>query len=840
MRRFVLLFTLAGGAWAQEEAARRILAARCWTCHAETAAGGLRLDSRGGMLRGGKSGTVLLPGKPDESRLLQAVLHAPGVKPMPPGPKLSDADAGALRTWIAAGAPWTDETRHWAFEPLRAEGLSIDAHLRRVLDKQGIVPNGPASERTFARRVAYDLTGLPPDREALTDRKPGWYERLIDRLLASPHFGEKWGRHWLDVARYGEDDFGGTAVVPYKNAWRYRDWVIGAWNRDLPYDQFLKAQIAGDLIDGGREIAGLGLFGLGPWYYGISQPPQARADERNDRVDMVTRGMLGVTVACARCHDHKYDPISIEDYYGLAGVFASSKYHEYPLVSEAEAGEWKRKKADQDAAEKALNAFLEEEGRAMGLRYLPDTPRFLMGEAGLNEKVAARWKKYLEKPEEFHPFLNAWFQGKKTRDEAERFTRLIEDIVQEKTALDAANKLVIDEAKKKEAKPARAIVLPGGYRSEEDFNPGAFVVIRSLERDRFVAWNRTLGETSAPLRFPPELVAELLEGTAKQRHEELKAKLEAAKKALPEQYGFFAGLAEDAPWDLQLHLRGNPENLGKVIPRRFPRSLGGMPLRAGTGRRELAEAVARHPLAARVAVNRIWMHLFGEGLVRTPSNFGKVGDRPVLPELLDELASGFARKGYSVKGLIREILLSDAYRRTSLGNAANETKDGANRYVWRQARRRLEAEGLQDAMLAASGELKRTLGGESAALDAKFLRRTVYAKTSRFQQDETLSLFDLPSAAVTCEQRAVTNVPLQKLYFLNSEIAVARAKALAAGLGGMQGKDAVRALYDRVLLRKPTSRELRLGTQYLKEAGAQGIETYAQVLLSSNEFAYVD
>lgn len=761
---------------------------------------------------------------------------------MPPGAPLAAEEKTALLDWLRAGAPWTDGNGHWAFAPLgqRAPGDSIDAILQRVQKREGFVPNGPAEPRTLLRRLSFDLVGLPPEKRDET------YEQAVERLLASPHFGEKWGRHWLDVARYGEDDFSGTAVQPYANAWRYRDWVVDSINRDLPYDRFLMAQIAGDLMDDEKLLAGTGLFGLGPWYYGIAQPPQSRADERNDRVDMVTRGMLGVTLACARCHDHKYDPFSIEDYYALAGVFASTAYKEYPLVPAREVEEWKRRKQEKDDAEKKRNEFLDAEKKRLGEEFAHSIARYMMATVdpkageGLQPKVVERWKKYLAKPEEFHPFLERWFAGEKTRDRAEEFQALLLSILAEKKALDAKNKLVIEAGKQAEAKPKRTIVLPGGYRSEEDFNPGAYIPIESLERNRYVAWNRTMNEKNAPLQFDAELVGELLQGASREKLRALDKELASKKKALPEQYPFLAGSAEFGSEDLQVHLRGNPENLGAKVPRRFPLALSGgkeIPLREGSGRAELAQQVARHPLAARVAVNRIWLALFGEGLVRTPSNFGMVGDRPAVPELLEYLAARLVEQNYSVKSLVREIVLSDAYRRSSAGNAQNAARDPGNRYLWRQSRRRLEAEALRDAMLVASGELDARVGGASQPLDAKFVRRTIYAKTGRFQQDETLSLFDLPAASVTCEQRVVTNVPLQKLFFLNSEQVALRAAALAKRIGKRDHAAGIRLAYQHVFQREPSATEIQAGREFLEQATwAQ----YAQVLLSANEFAYVD
>ncbi len=806
-----------------EEAARQVLAAKCGGCHGAAAMGGLRLDSAAGFAKGGKSG------KPALEKLLPAVMSGA----MPPGGRLKTEEIDALEKWIGEGAPWGRDG-HWAWQPIGAvrAGDSIDSLIDRRLREQGIAANPRADKRTVIRRMFFDLVGLPPTEGeyalAFRDRAEGWEGRLADRLLGSAHFGENWGRHWLDVARYGEDDFSGTAMQPYKNAWRYRDWAIGAVNANMPYDRFLKAQLAGDLMGDAGLVGGLGLTGLGPWYYGISQPPQARADERHDRVDVVSRGMLGVTVACARCHDHKYDPFSQKDYYALAGVFASSKYQEYPLVSETEVARWKAKKAEVDAASKLVDQYLERQGELLKDRFAREMARYMLGTGeGLDAEVLKRWKEYLAKPEEFHPFLKAWFADR-SEGHARAFQELMIGVLAEKRQLDADNRVVVEAAMKAAPKPVRTIVLPGGYRSDEDFNPGADVPSKSLERDRYVAYNRTFQEASAPLKFSAELTVKLLPQEARGEYLRLKGELDRLKTELPAQYGYVDGIAEFEAWDLPLNVRGNPEDLGEVVPRHFPTVLGGEELRRGSGRLQLAETVGRHPLAARVAVNRIWMHLFGEGIVRTPSNFGLAGDRPGNAELLEYLAARFIAIGYDVKAMTREIVLSEAYRRTA------DKGDQENRLWWRQNRKRLAAEPLRDSLLAVSGRLDRSVGGASGELKPEFVRRTVYAKVGRFQAEETLSLFDLPSAAVTCEQRVVTNVPLQKLFFLNSEM-VARE---AAALGVLLKKKGLERGYQLVFQRGPSVSEKKAAREFLKRGGSW--VQLAQVLMSSNEFAYVD
>jgi cytochrome c553 len=851
-----VLFGTVRASASTEEAARKVLSTRCWACHSQTAMGDLRLDSREGMLHGGKSGPALIQNDSANSRLYQAIARqTAGVMAMPPGPPLPAEEVEAIRQWIDGGAQWQDESTHWAYLPLRkfGSGASIDKTLLRAHKAKGVRPNLVADRRTLIRRAAYDLTGLPPDQDlfagAMADASPEWFSKLVDELLASPHFGEKWARHWLDVARFGEDDFTGTEVVPYPNAWRYRDWVVEALNADTPYSRFLMAQLAGDLMEDPSLLPATGLLGLGPWYYGIAQPAQSRADERNDRVDMVTRGMLGVTVACARCHDHKYDPFSIHEYYALAGVFASTAYKEYPLVPAADAEAWQARNKEADEAEKARKQFLDEQGRRLAKDFAARVADFMLAAAGskpagdLPSALVERWKQYLASPEDEHSHLQDWFGGQQPEQAAARFQQLLLEIIAEKEALEAENKALVEAAKAAAPRVVRTIVLPGGYRSEEDFNPGADIPAKSLSRDRFVAWNRVFGEKSAPLKLSHELTVELLAPEEQDQYDRLRDEAERLKAALPPQYPFLHGAAEFEAWDLQLHQRGNPEDLGEVVPRGFPAVLNdGQPLlfTQGSGRMELAQTVASHPLAARVAVNRIWMALFGEGIVTTPSNFGSVGARPTVPDLLELLASRFAAKGYSVKGMIREVMLSEAYQRSAEASEANNRADAGNTTFWRQSRRRLEAEPLLDAMLVATGELKRNLGGESGTLDESFTRRMLYARTGRFQPDETLALFDLPSALVTCEQRVVTTVPLQKLFLLNSSLVQRRAEALAARIANPDPRRGVEQAYQLLFQRSPQHTEREEALAFLGTGGPQQWKDYAWVLLSSNEFAYVD
>jgi len=759
---------------------------------------------------------------------------------MPPAGSLKPAEIAALESWVKNGAPWPAAVvlpasrKLWAAEPLLPVTGNIDSHVRAKLP---FPPNPRADRRTILRRLYADLIGLPPSpAQASAFMASGDVAALVDSLLASPQFGERWGRHWLDVARFGEDDFTGTQPRPYPNAWRYRDWVIDQFNRDLPYDTFVKAQIAGDLLKDPSLIGGLGLFGLGPWYYGITQPPQARADERHDRVDMVSRGFLGLTAACARCHDHKYDPIPQTDYYALAGVFASSEYKEYPLVSAPEVAAYEAAQKRIKGLEKEIDQFLSTQRDQLALIYARQAAAFLNGEPGLDAEIAKKLAAYLKKPEEDHPFLKEWSVSK-SKESARAFQTVLLDVIEEKRQIDDQNRQAVIRGTNPNAK-RRKIILPFNYDSEADFNPGADVVTKSLDREKYQLFQKFIGQKDAVFRLEGDAVESRLSGEYKRHLAGLRAELAEAKKTAPSAYGYFHGMTEhDEPIDLPLNKRGDPLTLGDTVPRHFLSPLGPKPLQTGSGRLELAEAIVASPLASRVMANRVWAWLFGTGVVRTPSNFGLMGDRPANRDLLEYLAARFRASGYSMKALIREIVLSETYLASSTSTPEGVKADPDNRLFWRANRKRLDAEAIRDSILFASGELSAKRGGDSDELTG--VRRTVYVRVGRYQQNETLSLFDFPSTSIHVEQRGVTNVPLQKLFFLNSSFLRLRSEALAARVECMaesqQGR--INAAYSLLFQRTPSYPELRSANAFLAAADwAQ----YAQVLLSSNEFLYVD
>ena len=698
-----------------ERSVRPLLAARCWDCHSgEEPEASLRLDAWDAMVGGGDSGPAVVPGKPAESLLVTAIHYHDDLQ-MPPDGKLRAQEIEILIEWIRRGAPWpnspvppraaksnqfeitAEDRAFWSFEPITDPPVpttsneswsrtSIDSFVLARLEAADLAPSPAADKRTLIRRATFDLVGLPPTPEEidefLADDSPDAFARVVDRLLASPHYGERWGRHWLDVARYGEDQAHTFEARHYTQGFRYRDWVVAALNDDMPYDEFVRAQLAADLIGGddatNEHLPALGFFAIGPVYYGDRQ----KLDQMDDRIDTLTRGILGLTVACARCHDHKFDPISTADYYALAGIIASTEYVEAPLVSPDEA----------KAAEEA---------------------------------EAARLKKNKQK----------------------------------------------------------------------------------------------------------------------------------RKRNAPPPYPHVHAIRDAKPRTLRVHIRGNPETLGDDVPRRYLSILAEDEPKTfdeGSGRLELADAIAcrDNPLTARVIVNRVWKHHFGQGLVRTPSNFGRRGERPTHPELLDHLASRLIDSGWSLKSLHREIMLSAVYQQSSAADEERALVDPENRLLWRMNRRRLEVEVWRDAMLAVSATLDDSLGGPPVELANKDnRRRTIYGFVSRHNLNPLLRLFDFPDPNITSDGRPVTTVPLQQLFVLNSPFMARSAKALAARCCDDEADAPARIerMFALAFGRPPTEAELHLGLSFLTQPSAEHDETrlsrcdqYAQVLLSTNEFMFID
>ena len=767
MRIFLLLIVLTGSLFAADEPTRLtseqieffenqvrpLLVENCFECHSSNSKklqGGLKLDSRVAAIKGGDSGAALVPGDADKSLIIDAVRWKQFE--MPPKKKLSAGQIATLSQWVTMGAPWpmTDESavsqpivydwpqlqsQHWAWRKVQRPAApsvknhawvrnEIDLFVLRPLEANGLVPAKPASPQAFVRRVYFDLIGLPPSPDKIDEfvaaaqqDSDAAVETLIEELLASRHYGERWGRHWLDVARYS-DGFGGALDgVGLPNAWRYRDWVVDALNADMPIDQFIRMQIAGDQMDPPQAVA-TGFLALGPTYISDGGDPdsiaQAMSETLADRVDTLTRGLLGLTAACARCHDHKFDPIPQLDYYSIAGVFRNTGLHEFPL-----------------APTEVVNAF---RNHQTALREL-------------EKKIA------------------------KLRELAKKQNRELTD--------DEKNQLSTDEVE-----------------------------------------------------------------------------LENLKKSAPAPYPFAHTISDTGMEDMPLAIRGNLRKPGPTAPRRFLRIVAGESpphFTRGSGRLDLAEAIVsrENPLTQRVFVNRIWWHHFGQGLVRTPSNFGKLGEPPTHPELLDWLTAEFLDKGWSLKRLHRLILSSSTYRMSSEMNPAAFAIDGDNIRLWRMTPRRLDVEAWRDAFLCVTDELDRTLGGPSVNQLLNSPRRTMYGSVSRngdhFASESFLRLFDFPSPRASDEGRKTSVVPQQSLFLINSPFMAARSRALVARLHRDASDDMTRLqrAYQLLYGRAPSDAERQLGQEYLGQPLSPSPdqlsrwEQYAQVLLSANEFMYI-
>jgi cytochrome c553 len=896
---------------------RPLLVESCFDCHTADEKGGLRLDSRQAILKGGESGPAVVPGDPDASLLIKAVRHVQGISKMPrSAAKLTDAQIASLAEWITMGVPWpslaptgadgkmgaTEGTpapapdapankpaerpvdpqlkAFWSFQPIRPPAVpqpanaawaknDIDRFVLARLERDGMMPVGTADKRTLIRRATLDLTGVPATFEEIDafqkDESAGAFAKVVDRLLASPRYGETWGRLWLDVARYGEDDPRSLdpmrrGYAPYPNAYLYRDWVVKAFNDDLPFDQFVKAQIAADHLDEKarvRHLPALGFLGLGPWYYDNGAVEITRADERHDRVDVVSRGFLGLTVACARCHDHKYDPIAAKDYYALAGVFLNSSYAEYPLAPASVVEEYKAAEKKIKNKEKLLADFEQTEGRQLSETLALQTAKYMraawkvqgepkeeVANVAVREKLDYelfdRWVKFLAKPPKYYPYLTKWQamvkEGGSDEDAkklAEEFQGVLLDVLFEARELKEENDIIRAKAlpgtKKKE--PSN---LPNEFVTNDDFCPGCALELKSqtpersyLFQDVFIVdiadqFGAAPGQDVKPglLAFRGWSLERWLGADRRRYVEELRADIDAMRKALPEKFAYVHGVKDvDQPVEPKLHIRGNPMREGDVVPRRFLSVLSESrpaPLTRGSGRLDLAEAIVQQPISTRVIVNRIWKWHFGTGIVNTPSNFGKIGDPPSNPELLEYLAQSFLDNGRSIKALHRQIMLSATYQLAAADNAANFAKDAGNRLFWRASRRRLSAEQIRDSVLAVSGTLEDKIGGPSILLTSTATRRTVYGKVSRYKLDQFLQLFDFPAPTISAEQRFSTNVPLQRLFFMNSDFMQQQAERLAQKLQEEPDNRArITKAYRMVLGRDPLPAEVTAGVEYL-------------------------
>ena len=904
---------------------RPILVEKCASCHnAEKQSGGLRLDSRAAMMEGGDLGPALVPGDPDKSPLIQAIRHSGDNKMPPKGGKLPDPVAESMAHWVRLGAPWPSAVApvapgaskaelvrtHWSFQnvadpaPPLVENSSwvtspIDAFILNKLEAKKVAPSPPADKRTLIRRVTFDLTGLPPTAAEvdafLLDESPEAYRKVVDRLLASPRYGERWGRHWLDVARYADTKgYVGPSERRFPYSYTYRDYVIRAFNEDLPYDKFLVEQIAADRLpeakaEDPRKLAALGFLTVGRHFFGNNN------DVIDDRIDVVTRGLLGLSVTCARCHDHKFDPIPTEDYYSLHGVFASSvEPNELPLlpisVPEADQASYAQERQKRlDVASEAraiLRSQVEGELRdhlaafvdaAFTINFAPDNPK--LDEVARAHQVSPertrfatrRLGKLLGKNGDTQdPIAGPWVRFAKLSEAefAAKATEVVKSLVDQTDPAHPVDPAVVSLFASPAEVPKTLKEVANRYgglferaakshTSQPEVGPPSVVADPNLAS----IFQRLSGGENALVILGPEVGDKVLNRLEREKVQKLDTKvveLDVSHPGAPPR----AMVLNDAEHPVNPHvaIRGNPGRPGKQVPRRFLKVLtpGGeaKPFTDGSGRLEMARAIASpdNPLTARVMVNRIWHEHFGSGLVITPSDFGVRGELPSHPELLDYLARRFVEGGWSIKAIHRLILLSSTYQQKSDSRVEGAEADPRNRLVWHFERRRVDFEAMRDAVLAVAGQLDPAMGGRSVDLFAgkqkASNRRTVYGFIDRYDLDPTYRTFDFASPDISTPLRPSTTVPQQALFLLNSPFLLEESKQLAnrADLVATPAPDArIARLYLDLFGRPPEAREVELGRRFVesppKAEGANAPsswEMYAQVLLMSNEFSFID
>lgn len=906
----------ADGAKLFEEHVHPILAKRCYSCHGpEKQESGLRLDSREALLKGGDSETPgAVVGKAAESLLMRAVRHEGELK-MPPEEKMPDAEVAVLADWIAKGLPWGARTAapvlstealvekarrdHWSLQPIRRPALPtvksperaatpIDRFVLAKLDEAQLVPSDAADRRTLIRRLSFDLWGVPPTmaevEEFLADDLPNAYERLVDRWLASPRYGERWGRHWLDVARYADTKgyaFANDRRYPY--AYTYRDYVIRALNADKPYSEFILEQLAADQMDLGQDrerLAALGFLTTGRKF-------NNRQDDLDDQIDVVCRGLMGLTVGCARCHDHKYDPVPMEDYYSLYGVFASSEEPaDLPLIAEpaqsaaftAFQQELDKRKADLENYLNGKHGELVRQARERVANYLVravvDKPDSLLDKlpflsADRNDvrmRLLERWRGYLRtrsKPED--PVFGPWSElmALSDSDFAAKGPGILEQTRAKPTGTQPQQVNPLLAARLAEQPPTSraevahryAQVLTAAYEKWKGAGENAEALGKLTPEERQLA--EVLVSPNTPTDIARGDIGQFLNRAERNQQKELEKKIQAFQASSPAAPPRAMVLKEsDRPFDPRVFLRGNPGRPGKPVPRQFLLVVSGperKPFQKGGGRLELAQAIVspENVLTRRVAANRLWLHHFGQSLIRNPADLGVRSDPPLQAELLEYLAARLLERDWSLKSLHREILMSNTYRQASLYRAEADAKDPENRLYWRMNRRRLEFEPLRDSLLAVGDELDGAIGGRPVdLLQAPYSRRrTIYGNIDRQDLPNLLRVFDFASPDQSQSERPRTTVPQQALFLMNSPLVIEQAGAVASRpevttASGVESQ--VVALYACVLQRRPASEELEAAKRFVSEVegeGKSGLPPFtqlAQLLLLTNEFTYVD
>lgn len=946
-----------------ESKIRPLLVKHCYECHSgKKSKRGLSLETREGWRKGGESGAAIVPGRPEESLLIKAVRYTDKELAMPPkskGGKLSEEDISALTEWVTMGAPDPREAvamlggmtaeeakTWWSFQPLPeadAQPISakIDAFINQTLAASALTPNPPTDKRTLIRRATYDLTGLPPTPEEVdafvADRSADAFGKVIERLLASPQYGVQWGRHWLDVVRYA-DTAGENTDRPLPHAWRYRNWVFEAFHRDLPYDEFVRLQIAGDIqrANSAENEQNEGIIATG--YLAIARRFGHDIDKdihlmHEDVIDNLGKNFIGLTIGCARCHDHKYDPITAQDYYAFYGIFSSTRFAYpgcepkgrprdlVPLMSQAEVDAlmkpWQERTTKANAERKRR---MESIGAAQKMAGEASKTTRLLAAAKIAEGGSVSFAEAKREPLEHitvrkgeviqltvlpngnHGADSTLVEWRITETVGEQRNWSVADIVQSVTEsnphpgkgdaawcfLEVTNGPTFLSEKHESIRGNSALKAwsigsePSVFVNSADqqvivwttLPAETFFVHPGINRPVAVAWVSPIDGEIALTGRVADAHPTNLDGVA-YRLEHISApelgpaligmgKILFAKGIEVEPAPVISvayAVAEDTAKNVRLHQRGEPDKPGEEVPRRWLSVFGGEAVApdAGSGRRQLADWIAGHPLAARVMVNRIWHWHFGNGLVRTPNDFGSRGERPTHPELLNWLASQFVAGGYSVKAMHRLMMNTAAYQRSSSRPRDTVIADSENRLLARFTRRRLSAEEIRDSLLVASGHLD-TKPAEAHPFPAedtwKFTqhapfnavyptdKRSAFMMVQRQRRHPFLALFDGADPNASTAARQTTTVPTQALYFLNDPFFHSQAKHFAASGMMLPDEDARLARAFRVLFqREPSAAEREEGNRFLASYPAAPDEkwsAYARVLIASNEFIHID
>lgn len=842
-----------------EKKIRPVLATRCYPCHSATAPkvqGGLHLDSRDGLRKGGNSGAPIVAGDPDSSLLIRALRYTDPNLKMPPGKPLAPEVVGDFEQWVRAGAPdprteapkagASPKPRDWwalrkPIRPLVPEmgganwpKTDVDRFILAKLAGSKLTPSAPVGRRTLIRRATFDLTGLPPTQQEIDsfagDKSPDAFEKVVDRLLSSPQYGVRWGRHWMDVSRYADGSDGSDGSDRFAFSYTYRDWVIRAFNEDLPFDQFVRRQIAADQLQplDRRDLAALGFLTLG------RSIAKGEHDIIDDRIDVISRGLLGMTVTCARCHDHKFDPIPTRDYYSFYGIVANSiEPVEYPLLRNedensplvreyrrgmerrlAAVNEFRTKRHGELVAEFRQPAWIARYllGAQKASKMSNSEMEALSRDTDLNLYMLRRWRDYLNaaraKQDPVFSIWNAFPAMQSFSANANPELR---------KAFAANPPASMDDV----AKVYGEVIAK--FDSPEAHSDPAAEALRLVLRAE-----------GAPANVPQE---DFIQIRGPGGDANILGALDGAIRVWEAEFGLRgitprAMALEEPPRLIKAHvfIRGNPNNPGVETPPHFLSAISenAPPFTHGSGRLDLANAIADrdNPLTARVIVNRVWQWHFGRGIVNTPSDFGSRGDLPTHPELLDYLAVRFMDEGWSVRKLHKWIMLSSVYHQSSADRPEARAIDPENRLLWRMNRQRLDFESLRDSILFVAGQLDQTIGGLPFSLQAvpAVRRRTAFAQIQRGRLPGELGAFDFATPEAHVPQRFLTTVPQQALYLMNSPFILEESRHVAGRPeveSAANDRARVAALYRIVYGRDPSCEEAGMALDYVRGEDAK-------------------